>query len=199
MTIADASTGHVTAPASEVLDPSADPIPALVQGLASSEESEEIVPNEPIVLPELIDTTDLAIYTQRIPIPHVLEGVIVSAPSADTLLQALRKGADWCFGWIAPTRAAIGKWRTRMCYGGKHRVERRWYGRMRSTAERTGIMHREHRNHQMMRLAEASATSEDDLCDVPLYWIGWAERFLEVMRDYDEALHPTTHHRFICS
>jgi hypothetical protein len=185
--IAGVSTGHVIAPASEVLDQSADPIPAPVQDLASSVEQNPIAINE--------SNTDLAIYTQ----PVVLEGVIVSVPSADNLLQSLRKGAEWCSSRVTATRTAVAAWWSRVRYEGRHKVERRWYGRMRSTAERTGIMHLEHRNHQTMRLAEASATSEDDLCDVPLYWIGWAERFIEVMRDYDEALHPKTHHRFICS
>lgn len=181
--VAGTSDEHVTAPASEALDHSADPIPAPVQGLVSS--------TEPVI--------DLDIYTQPVALPIVLEGVIIPAPAADNMLEAIRKGTTWCFGWVTPTRTAVSAWWSRMRYNGRHKVERRWYGRMRSTAERTGIMHREHRNHQTMRLAEASASSEDDLCDVPLYWIGWAERFLEIMRNYDEALHPTTHHRFICS
>jgi hypothetical protein len=187
VTIAGVSIGHVAAPTSEALDQSADPIPAPVQSLASSVEPDPIATNE--------SNTDLAIYTQ----PMVLEGVIVSAPAADNLLQSLRKAADWCLNRFATARTGVAAWWSRMRYSGRHKVERRWYGRMRSTAEQTGIMHLEHRNHQTMRLTEASGTSEDDLCDVPLYWIGWAERFIEVMRDYDEALHPRTHHRFICS
>lgn len=101
-----------------------------------------------------------------------------------------RAAVGWLFAGAQPAVRAARTWWSRTRYDGRHHVERRWFGRARSTAEITGAYHRNYR---------AGADLQEVDLPVPVYWTGWAYRVMEIMRDYDEALHPTTHHRFVCS
>jgi hypothetical protein len=116
---------------------------------------------------------------------------------ASSILQTARDAAAWVTAELPVAARAFELWDRARQYRGRHHVQRRWYGRTRSSAEVTGVLHR--------RYAEArTLTIPED--DVPrlhaaesLYWVGWAERMAEVARASDEALHPTTEHRFVCS
>lgn len=109
---------------------------------------------------------------------------------ARAALRDARAAGDWVVARSRTvTRAARG-WFLRANYRGRHHVERRWFGRARSTAEVTGAFHRNYR---------AGVDLQEGDLPVPVYWVGWAYRVMEVMRAYDEALHPTTGHRFVCS
>lgn len=105
-------------------------------------------------------------------------------------VAAAREAAAWMTGGVKPAGEAATTWRRRVRYQPRHGVERRWFGRERSTAEVTGAYHRNYR--------QGADLMEVDL-PVPVYWVGWAYRIMEVLRAEDEALHPSTGHRFVCS
>jgi hypothetical protein len=102
----------------------------------------------------------------------------------------LAGGAAWTLDRIRPAALRFEDSRRRAAYRGRHHVQRRWFGRARSTAEVTGAYHRNYR-------AGVDLTEVD--LPVPIYWTGWLYRFVEVLRAEDEALHPSVGHRFTCS
>jgi len=105
-------------------------------------------------------------------------------------LPAARARASSAFSRVLPALVRFENAQRRRTYRGRHNVQRRWFGRARSTAEVTGAYHRNYRAGVDLR--------EDDL-PVPVYWTGWLYRLSEVLRAEDEALHPRVGHRFICS
>lgn len=119
------------------------------------------------------------------------------ADGASSILRTARDAAAWVTAGLPVAARAFELWDRARRYKGRHHVRRTWYGRTRSSAEVTGVLHRRY-------AADRALTIPED--DVPLlhaaeslYWVGWAERMAEVARASDEALHPTTEHRFVCS
>ena len=114
-----------------------------------------------------------------------------------------RDAAAWMYTGARDGAAATGRWWRRYRYGGEHRVQSHWFGRERSTAEQTGYRHRTFQLETAARRALTSPPApEGELPGRPtesVYWVGWLERIMEIMRAEDEALHPRTGHRFICS
>lgn len=116
---------------------------------------------------------------------------------ASSILQTARDGVAWLTAELPVAARAFELWDRARLYRGRHHVQRRWYGRTRSSAEVTGELHRRY-------AADRTLTIFED--DVPrlhaaesVYWVGWGARMIEVARAHDEALHPTTEHRFVCS
>lgn len=115
---------------------------------------------------------------------------------ASSILQTARDAAAWVTAELPVAARAFELWDRARQYRGRHHVQRRWYGRTRSSAEVTGVLHRQYAEDRALTfdssLPQLHAAES-------LYWVGWAERISEVARASDEALHPTTEHRFVCS
>lgn len=116
-------------------------------------------------------------------------------------VQAVRTArgfAAWVTTAVGANAARAGDWgrRYRGSYVGRHRTTANLYGRTRSTAE------------FVSQFREAAARSprdprEGDLSRLPnlprdAAFVGWIERYVEIMREEQLALHPPGRH-FICS
>lgn len=71
----------------------------------------------------------------------------------------------------------------------RHRAERRWFGRQRSTAERNA----------QRAVASCVAAKEGDLPRHPPEFISWLASVAETLRDEQRALRAPTGRHFICS
>lgn len=119
--------------------------------------------------------------------------------AAAIAVKAVRN-AHFATTWVTTTAAGVvglvgDWWRRYRAPAGRHRVAATWYGRTRSTAEFVA----------QLRSARESAgdTREDDLPCLPdlsrnIAFVGWVERYIEVMREEQLVLHPPGRH-FICS
>lgn len=74
---------------------------------------------------------------------------------------------------------------------GRHRAQRRWFGRQRSTSERCVANAAERRR----------AAKEADLPRCPAEFVSWIENAIETLRYEYEVLHPAqpTGRHFVCS
>ena len=154
-----------------------------------------------------LDDADLGLDVVLLEPTQALERVaatVVPAPvrpslreRAAELLRTVRAAAARVTARAGIAARAFELWDRRSRYAARHAVQRRWYGRARSSAETTGVLHRQYQT------ARALTLSEDDIPKLhaadSVYWIGWAERCVEALQGHDEALHPTTEHRFVCS
>lgn len=127
------------------------------------------------------------------PLPRVRAAVRRLAARAARALETARRAAAWVTSELPSPASVVSTWRAYRSYKpGRHRVRTTWYGAQRSTAQRTGAAHvvRELRRERQPRDQEPA---------LPELWVGHLARYIESVRGYHEALHPTTRHRFICS
>jgi hypothetical protein len=167
-----------------------------------------------VVAPVIVGDDDLAVFTQPIEIwrtPTPTRQLVDELPAIGRRLAAwarrslatARAATAWISAGVDDAAAPVASWRRRARYRGRHHVASYWFGRERSTAEQTGYAHRTYRLQVARdRTLTIEPSPEGELPGRPtesIYWVGWIERWVEIMRCEQDALHPATRHRFICS
>lgn len=136
---------------------------------------------QPTAAPGLARRIWLGVVRAFVAVRRIAAAALANAPArADVVAYVRRYG-----------RRRRIDWRGRTYRVGRHRAQRRWFGRQRSTAQRCAAN----------AVACRSAAREGDLPQVPYEYVSWAETFIETLRREREALHPPQHLRteFICS